>query len=149
MFLFSHTNFHWGYLVYFEFQSLQHTWRWDSKRFASSSVISCWFYEVDSNCTEEDDNAYEKKIQTTIEQYPLHTTPSTGRHEISAILLFLATSGTMKDVENHKKATMERIKMQYWGKGIYFSMEMPLPSSSSQIIMTINNTYCYQNSFVL
>lgn len=71
-----------------------------------------------------------------------------GRHEILAILLFLATSGTMKDFEHHKNATLQRIKIQYWGKGIYFSKEMPLPSSSSQIIMTINK-YHYQNSFAL
>lgn len=51
---------------------------------------------------------------------------------------FLATSGIMKDVEHPKKATMKRMKIQYLGKGIYFSLETPLPSSC-QIIMTINS----------
>lgn len=53
-------------------------------------------------------------------------------------MYFVAASGNMKDVEHPKKATMKRMKRQYLGKGIYFSSETPL-LSSSQIIMTINS----------
>lgn len=104
-----------------------------------------WF---DFNGTEKDDNAYEKKSNndwTVSTSYnAINTYNIMGFHEILAILLFFATSGTMKDVEHHEK----RMKIQYWGKGIYFSMEMPLPSSSSQI-MTINKKYRNLNSCVL
>lgn len=71
-----------------------------------------------------------------------------GHHEILAILLFLATPGTMLSITK-KQQWREWRYYKYWGKGLYFSMEMPLPSSLSQIMMTINNKYHYQNSFAL